>query len=70
MEKDLVIYLEDTNEVIAIITSDMHIIVKKGYNCDEMLITSKNLSKDLATGKLKYNPPKKDNIIYLKDYLR
>lgn len=68
MEKDLVIYSKETNEVIAILTSDMHVIVKNGYDCNEMDITSPSLLKDLATGQLKYEP-KKDNIIYLKDYM-
>lgn len=67
MEEDLVIYSEDTNEVIVIITPQMELIMKKGFCCGKMSIDSNNLMEDLATGQIKYIP-KKNNIIYLDDY--
>lgn len=65
-KQDLVIYSESTCEIIAIIAANGQIIAKNGYNCQP--ITDNCLAQDEITGQLKYLP-KKDNIIYLQDYV-
>ena len=74
MGKDIVIYLEETRDIIAIITDtelnkQSEIILNKGIALAEVDNTKRYILGDERTGDIKFIEPN-NNIIYLDDYRR
>lgn len=74
MGKDIVIYLEETRDIIAIITDtslgkESNQILTKGIALAEVDNTKRYILGDERTGDIKFIEPN-NNIIYLDDYRR